>query len=251
MRLMGFSLLAVGTLGVGFMAFQSMDSDAAQKNTSFDNMDRAVVAELFTSQGCSSCPPADTVAAHLAKNDNVILISRPVTYWDRLGWKDTLAREENTELQREYARKDFANAGVYTPQMAINGHRAAIGSREYQVRDIIMSELKKSSAADLNVVKNDQGGFTLTLDGSSDGRASVTLVALDSSETVQVGRGENRGRKLTYTNVLRDENVIGTWNGGTAQYTVTAADMQIADADRYAVIVQQAGAGDIVAASYL
>jgi hypothetical protein len=250
MRLMGFSLLATAAVGVGFMALQAMDSDAAARNTSLDNMDRVVVAELFTSQGCSSCPPADIVAAHLAKNEKVVVISRPVTYWDRLGWKDTLAREENTALQRSYARKDFANSGVYTPQMVINGHRGAIGSREYQVRDIIVSELDKSNVASVQISPITSGGYSISLKGKVARDATVTLVALDSTATVKVGRGENRGRELTYTNVLRDENVIGTWNGGSAEYTVTAADMQVDEADRYAVIVQESGAGDIVAASY-
>lgn len=251
MRLMGFSLLVTAAAGVGFMALQAMDSGTAKRNTSLDNMDRVVVAELFTSQGCSSCPPADIVAAHLAKNDKVVVISRPVTYWDRLGWKDTLAREENTALQRLYARKDFANSGVYTPQMVINGHRGAIGSREYQVRDLIMSELNQANAASVKVSPTTSGGYAIALNGQVKKDATITLVALDSSATVKIGRGENSGRELTYTNVLREEMVIGRWNGGSAEYTVSAADMQVAEADRYAVIVQEEGAGDIVAASYL
>jgi len=251
MRLLGFSLLSAATLGAGIVAFQVMDSDAKDRDTAIASMDSVVVAELFTSQGCSSCPPADAVAAKLAENQNIVVISRPVTYWDRLGWKDTLAREDNTRLQRSYATKGLTNSGVYTPQMVINGRTAAIGSREYEVRDMIMSEMKVDNGVSLNVESTDEGGFTLSLNGNLDAVANVILIALDSEETVQVGRGENGGRKLTYTNVLRNEERLGTLNGGREEFSVAETDMQVNKADRYAVIVQEANAGQILAASYL
>ena len=97
-----------------------------------------VLVELFTSQGCSSCPPADRFASTLARDSDLVVIARPVTYWDRLGWKDTLAREANTDLQRDYSRRGLAGRnGVYTPQMVVDGVLGAVGSRERDVRQQI------------------------------------------------------------------------------------------------------------------
>ncbi|MEO1044839.1 MAG: DUF1223 domain-containing protein [Pseudomonadota bacterium] len=248
MRLLGFSLLASGTLLAGMIGFQVMDSKADDGGM---EMDHAVLAELFTSQGCSSCPPADAVAAELAQNPDIVVVSRPVTYWDRLGWKDTLARESNTRLQRSYASRGFARAGVYTPQMVINGRAAAIGSRGYRVRDLIMAEQKRNPSAKLDITHNDAGDITVTVSGKSNSSANVTLLALDSSETVNVGRGENGGRTLTYSNVLMHEDVIGAWKGGRKTFTVTRDALTLAGADRYAIVVQQPRGGEVMAASYI
>ncbi|MEM1132971.1 MAG: DUF1223 domain-containing protein [Pseudomonadota bacterium] len=248
MRLLGFSLLATATMVAGIVGLQVMDSKADVGDM---DMERTVVAELFTSQGCSSCPPADALAADLVKNDDIIVISRPVTYWDRLGWKDTLAKESNTDLQRAYAARGFARAGVYTPQIVINGRSAAIGSRSYAVRDLIMAEQKRKAQASLTSIAEDNGDIRVTLNGKTDATAHVTLLALDSSETVSVGRGENGGRTLTYTNVLVDEETIGKWRGGEKSFLIDANALNIAGADRYAVMVQQPRGGEILVASYI
>lgn len=253
MRLMGFSLLSAATLVAGIAGFQTMDSkaDDAQADSGITAMDHVVVAELFTSQGCSSCPPADAVAAELAENPDIIVVSRPVTYWDRLGWKDTLAKESNTDLQRNYAARGFAKAGVYTPQMVINGRAAAIGSRGYKVRELIMAEQKRGVPADLAISQSNGGDFIIAVSGKSQGSANVMLLALDSSETVSIGRGENGGRKLTYTNVLMSEDLLGRWDGNDKRFTVPASDLNVPGADRYAVIVRQGQSGPIMAASYI
>ena len=99
-----------------------------------------VAVELFTSQGCSSCPPADALIEKLAKEPNIIAITRPVTYWDNMGWKDTLGREANTALQRSYAARGGEGSGVYTPQAMVQGEAAAVGSSEAKLRRLCAAE---------------------------------------------------------------------------------------------------------------
>src|SRR3546814_5758521 len=96
-----------------------------------------VLVELFTSQGCSSCPPADRLLARLDGEDGVVAVSRPVTYGDRLGWKDTLARSGNDRLQRDYAARGIPGSGVYTPEEVVQGAAAEVGSEENALRDLI------------------------------------------------------------------------------------------------------------------
>ena len=107
------------------MASALLGTTAEKATSAATDRHHPVLLELFTSQGCSSCPPADRLAERLTKEPGLLVISRPVTYWDRLGWKDTLAREENTQLQRAYAARGLAGEnGVFTPQIVIDGNRA-------------------------------------------------------------------------------------------------------------------------------
>ncbi len=209
-----------------------------------------VVVELFTSQGCSSCPPADMLASRLAKDDSLLVISRPVTYWDRLGWKDTLAREGNTRLQRSYASNGKTGSGVYTPQVIINGGGGAVGSREGDIRSLV--RLAKSDAGPIIEANRDESGdVTVTIKGQSRYMAGVSLLALSASETVQVGRGENGGRKLHYTNVVKNERNLGSWDGSSMRVKLSDEDLDVPGADKYAIIVQRPGAGAIVGAKLL
>ena len=211
---------------------------------------KPTVVEFFTTQSCSSCPPADKVAAKLKDDPNLVVISRAVTYWDRLGWTDTLGRQANTDLQRAYARRTLdGRNGVYTPQAVVNGRSGVVGHRERELRGLIADA--RPASADIDVQANEAGGYTVTLSGKAGGSANVTLVALDRTETVQVGRGENRGRTLTYHNVLRGEERLGSWNGGSKAFTVGADRMKVPGANRYAVIVQDGTAGPILGGSYL
>jgi len=270
MRLFDMSMLAAAGLlavGLGFAGFGGradhglgIAQSAAAKGmlaapTGAEQTGARVVAELFTSQGCSSCPPADIVAARLVDDPSVMVISRPVTYWDRLGWKDTLAREDNTALQRAYAAQ--VSDGVYTPQMVINGRASAIGSREGDVRALIEAGLADTLAHGVAVAVDTgpNGVSHVTIRarqaGAKQVKASVMLVALSRRETVAVGRGENGGRRLSYTNVLRDERTIGSFDGSALTLAVRPLDRNIAGADRYAVIVRTGPAGRILGAAYL
>ncbi len=203
-----------------------------------------VVVELFTSQGCSSCPPADAFAEILAKENGIIVITRPVTYWDRLGWKDTLAREANTKLQRTYAAHVDAGAGVYTPQMIVQGRFGAVGSDRVTVRTLIAKATKLAGPA---IVVRD--GY-VRISGEK-GVGDVTLVALKSQVVVRIGRGENSNRAVRYSNVVVAETKVGRWTGGTHSFALPSSTLKVAGADRYAILVQTPAGGPILAGVYL
>jgi hypothetical protein len=195
------------------------------------------IVELFTSQGCSSCPPADAFLAELARDPSVVAISRPVTYWDQLGWKDSLARPQNTQLQREYAARGGARAGVYTPQMMVQGKYPSVGSSRADVNAFIARAHREASVtvgiADTSAI----------ITGGKDS-AQVKVIALRSSQMVRIGSGENGGRSIRYTNIVISERVIGTWTGGTQRFALPAE--RIPGADRFAIIVQRGTAGPIL-----
>lgn len=210
-----------------------------------------VLIELFTSQGCSSCPPADRLAARIAPSPDLVVIARPVTYWDRLGWKDTLAREDNTALQRAYAQAGLAGQnGVYTPQMVIDGAFGAIGSREADIRTGVARFGGKGNAA---IRVNDRGGegIRIGIGGDTAVPAELMLIAVTRKVEVGIGRGENGGRAVTYTNVLRDERTIATWNGGKATHVIAADQLMTKGADRYALVLRQPDGGKVLAARWL
>lgn len=212
-----------------------------------------VVAELFTSQGCSSCPPADAVAARLARDPAILVISRPVTYWDRLGWKDSLGREENTRLQRQYGDTAFAGANIYTPQLVIDGTAQGIGSQEAGARKLIAraSATRRSNGVTVRVIRSADGGRSLVLDGKPGQRAELLLIALSSRETVKIGRGENSGRSVSYTNVVLDETSLGRWAGGRQAIALGAAQLKTPGADRHAVIVRRGAGGAIIGSALI
>lgn len=201
-----------------------------------------VAVELFTSQGCSSCPPADAFAEDLSKREDIVVLTRPVTYWDRLGWRDTLARSENTRLQQAYADRTGDPEGVYTPQMVIGGRFSAVGSDRRQVM-ALASKARRASGAAIAVR---QGAIGIAGKG---GPAEVRLIGLRSSVTVKIGKGENGGRTVRYTNVVVSETVVGQWNGKPTRFAIP--NSLPPDADRRAIILQQPNGGPILAARYL
>jgi hypothetical protein len=210
-----------------------------------------VLLELFTSQGCSSCPPADRLAEKLATHPDLVVIARPVTYWDRLGWKDTLAREDNTALQQDYARRGLAGRnGVYTPQLVVDGRFGAVGSRS---DDIAAGVKRYGSAGDATIraAKRDAGGYAVSLSGTGEGKGELMLVAVTRKVTVGIGSGENGGRKVGYTNVLRAERKIADWQGGTAQVAVRADQLKVVGADAFALVLRAPGGGEVFAARWL
>lgn len=209
-----------------------------------------VAVELFTSQGCSSCPPADALIERLAKEPNIVAITRPVTYWDSLGWKDTLARESNTILQRSYAARGGEGSGVYTPQAMVQGRMAAVGSSEGKLRRLIEAE-KQRPGPTVSARATADGGRTIMIDQRVSTNASVIVVALKSSAIVRIGAGENGGRAVRYTNVVLAENDVGRWFGGNATFTVPARLMKQPGADRYALLLREGPAGRIAAARYI
>jgi hypothetical protein len=209
-----------------------------------------VLVELFTSQGCSSCPPADAVIERLAREPGIVAVSRPVTYWDRLGWKDTFAREVNTDLQKAYASRGGEGSGVYTPQAVVQGRTAIVGSREAGLRRLIAAERNRLRPA-VTVAELADGARSINIGAGTRTEASVTILALRSSAVVRIGAGENGGRMVRYTNIVVAETGIGRWRGMAERYRVAGTVFRRRDADRYALIVRSGESGPVIAARYI
>jgi hypothetical protein len=240
-------VVAVSALALAGLALVPSDGsaqDAAARS-------EPVLLELFTSQGCSSCPPADRLAEQLARDPALVVISRPVTYWDRLGWKDTLARETNTELQRAYASAGLAGQnGIYTPQLVIDGSFGAVGSQEEAVRRGIARHGGKGASA-IRVRDLGAKGFAVGIDGTTARTAELVLVAARRKTEVAIAHGENSGRAVRYTNVLKDEQSLMAWEGGQAGLVIGPDRLRVAGADSYALVLREPDGGKVLAARWL
>ena len=162
------------------------------------------VVELFTSQGCSDCPPADRTLAEYTDRGGLITLAWHVDYWDRLGWKDTFSSPSATNRQESY--NSTIGAGVFTPQFVVNGKRSGLGGEGGGLPVAV------------NVTNN--GGSLDVKVGSGSGSASLYLVTFSNSATVAIKRGENAGRNVTYRHVVSGLRNVGSWNGSATQISV-------------------------------
>jgi hypothetical protein len=188
------------------------------------------VVELFTSQGCSSCPPADEVLAELATQPGVIALSLPVDYWDRLGWKDTFASPVYSQRQRDYSAVR-GDGEVYTPQAVVNGTRHMNGSSRRQIAQTL-DEGQARLAVPISL-RSAAEGMQVAVGSAKDGAkgpAMVLVMPVFNSRKVAIGRGENAGARVTYTNIVRDVDVAGTWSGTGVEFSVPAAKLKGHDA---------------------
>jgi len=202
---------------------------------------RAVV-ELFTSQGCSSCPPADKVIGELAKDPSVIALSMPIDYWDYLGWKDTLADARFSARQKAYSQMR-GDRDVYTPQVVVNGSAHVIGSDRDGIEGAI-SDTKKTDRVMSVPVSMTLAGKQITVSvaasnkGSAAVHGEVWICSVSKSVPISIGRGENRGRDLTYYNVVRNLLKVGDWNGSSGSWTVPLENITREGVDAAVVYVQ-------------
>tara|TARA_B100000614_G_scaffold226878_1_gene217696 strand:- start:225 stop:950 length:726 start_codon:yes stop_codon:yes gene_type:complete len=206
-----------------------------------------VVVELFTSQGCSSCPPADAFAGKLAQQDDLIVLSFHVNYWDYIGWKDPFATEETTNRQHAYARA-LGLRHVYTPQMVIDGNTHEVGSDITAVRKAIKSAEKADPRIPVSATVVDGGKVRVDLPAVDRPVDAVVLMAVfDKSHETDVRRGENRGRTLTNYNVVRHLIRLGDWKGDAKsfEFATDGAGPGIG----CVVLVQAAGNGPILGAA--
>jgi hypothetical protein len=201
-----------------------------------------VVVELFQSQGCSSCPPAVSALNALAGRKDVIALSYAVTYWDRLGWKDIYGDPAFTQRQRDYAAS-LRNQTVYTPQVVLNGKRDIVGNGP--------GELNRAVAASESVsggpsIAFENGAVSL---GKGEGSATVWMVEYDpATHVVNIGAGENSGRKLPHRNIVRKLTKLGRWAGKAARYALPAKGQA---KYKTVVLVQRGHVGAIIAAKQL
>ena len=185
--------------------------------------DPRAVLELFTSQGCSSCPPADKILGELAQDPSVIALSMPIDYWDYLGWKDTLADARFSARQRAYSRVR-GDREVYTPQVVVNGAVHVIGSDRESIETAIDKTDHDEGVMSVPVTMT-RSDRQLTVSVAAPERPSplhgeVWICSIAKAIPIAIGRGENRGQEVTYYNVVRNLFKVGDWNGASGSWTV-------------------------------
>jgi hypothetical protein len=201
-----------------------------------------VVIELFTSQGCSSCPPADALMHKLAARGDVIALSMHVDYWDYIGWKDEFGRPENSARQRSYAAAG-GRRSVFTPQMIIGGVDSVVGTHPMDVADLIA----KHSASQKDVaikVGRSSGVITVAATARRAAKYEIKLISFTNKRTTNIKRGENAGKTITYVNVVSDFQTVKKWDG-RAPLSMAAK----VGSGPMVVLIQRAGHGAIEAAA--
>jgi hypothetical protein len=197
--------------------------------------------ELFTSQGCSSCPAADKLLGSFADDPSIVALSVPIDYWDYLGWKDTLASRAHSARQRAYARLR-GDGQVYTPQVVVDGSMHALGSDRDAIERVIAQTTARSPAImSLPVLLSVRGGeLSVKVEPTASGRnnGEVWLCPLATAVAVSIGRGENRGRTITYHNVVRGWLKLGDWSGTESVWSVPISQIKTGAIDAAAVMVQ-------------
>jgi hypothetical protein len=204
--------------------------------------DPRAVVELFTSQGCSSCPAADRLMGELSKDPSIVALSMPIDYWDYLGWKDTLADSRFSARQRAYSHVR-GDRDVYTPQAVINGSVHVIGSDRSSIETAIGETEKASGVMSVPVSMSVTGGqINVSVAASRNGPAAmhgeVWICSVSKAVPISIGRGENRGREITYYNVVRNLLKVGDWNGTSYSWTVPLENILRDGVDAAAVYVQ-------------
>jgi hypothetical protein len=201
------------------------------------------VLELFTSQGCSSCPPADKLLGELAADPSVVALSLPIDYWDYLGWKDTLADPRHTARQRAYSRVR-GDHEVYTPQIVVNGSLHALGSDRDAVERAIAKSRENPTTLVLPVkVSTADGHLAVSVPEGNNLRlpAEIWVAGLARSVTVAIKRGENKGKTITYHNVARRWLKVDDWKGTAHTWTVSFADIDRGESVNSAAVLVQSG----------
>jgi hypothetical protein len=240
------------TLGILLAAFGQA---AWAKNTAIAQKSlppHPVLLELFTSQGCSDCPPADKLVTELAHRPDVIALSLPITYWDILGWKDTFATEANTRRQKSYARI-MNRSGVYTPQMIIDGQLDVVGNQRDRVMQAVAKRTSAAGHEPMIPVLLRRTGNRIEIAIAKSKRAprnaaTIWVMRTLDQGSVNIGDGENRNRLLTYTNVVRDLQRAGEWKGQAMKIDlpVSLAKLQY---DGIVVVLQAQEFGPVLGAA--
>jgi len=207
--------------------------------------DKLVVVELYTSQGCSSCPPADALLSKIAREySDVIALALHVDYWDYIGWRDAFADPSHSRRQKDYARV-ARQRSVFTPQMVIGGRDHVVGYKPMDVANVIQKHRGVRDAVQVSArFAGNEVQVQLRPTGGRD-KYRVTLVGYTDAQTVAIKRGENAGRTITYTNTVRQLVDMGAWDGRA----VTTLRHRRPEGDRAVVLVQKAGMGPIVGAA--
>jgi hypothetical protein len=231
--MMAYNLISRWSGALGFCAIVAIVRPA--------HADPRAIVELFTSQGCSSCPPADRVIGELSKDPSVIALSMPIDYWDYLGWKDTLADARFSARQKAYSAVR-GDRDVYTPQVVVNGSAHLVGSDRAGIEDAISVTQKADGVMSVPVSMTLAGRQINVSVAASKGPASmhgeVWICSVSKSVPISIGRGENRGREITYHNVVRNLLKVGDWNGNSEHWTVPLENISREGVDAAVVYLQ-------------
>jgi hypothetical protein len=250
------SLTSVGTGGA--LITLTIAAIAAASLPSLAEMHQPVrqgsaVVELFTSQGCSSCPPADQLLGELAEKPGIVALSYSVDYWNYLGWRDTLSSAANSDRQREYARAR-GDGRVYTPQVVVNGIIHVNGSDANAVDQAMKDASTRLANIKVPVsMRADDSTLVIDIaaapDQSSTRAATIWLAIAKEKETVAIARGENRGRDLTYHHPVRELSPVGMWNGEAMTLRLPLQDLKTMGGDCLMALLQVENAGPILGAA--
>jgi|SRR5215469_5240791 len=228
------------------------DSAGAEESASTTARPAPVVVELFTSQGCSSCRPADAYFGELAKRSDVIALGFHVDYWNYIGWNDPFAKPWATARQRSY-QDSLKTRFVYTPQIVVDGAAEAVGSDDEKC-DALIDAAKAKAAPGPALALHWRADGALAIDvGSGESPAgqpaTLWLVGYDTTHTTQVLRGENEGLAITDFHPVRSYSQLGKWAGWSAEFIVPAAKVKTLGNGGIAVLLQEHGTGPILTAA--
>jgi hypothetical protein len=243
--LAAIAVAALATLPAVMAAAEEQEPQAPAKHNA--------VIELFTSQGCSSCPPADALLGRLAHKPGLVALSFSIDYWDYLGWRDTLGSPANSERQRSYARAR-GDGRVYTPQMVIDGITHVNGADEEAVREAVASAEKRLAKSKVPITLRAEGDTLIVDVGAaakeSDRRsATVWLAIAKEVEKVAITRGENRGKLLAYHHPVRELTPIGMWEGEAMTLRLPLKDLKTMGGDCLFVLLQEENTGPMLGAA--
>lgn len=205
---------------------------------------RPAVIELFTSEGCNSCPPAEAYVGELARRPDVLALSYHVDYWDELGWRDRFALRESAVRQRMYAQA-LGRSSLYTPQVIIDGRLDYLGADRARI-ERALNETRTGARVEIGA---SAGEIQVSIGGPEQVAASeVVLVSYLREAVSAIGRGENAGRTLREFNIVRDVRTLGRWGGSSTSFHIARSSLP-PEATDVAVLVQQVGVARIVAAA--
>jgi len=210
-----------------------------------------VVVELYTSEGCSSCPPADQYLFELKERENVIALAFHVDYWDYLGRKDRFASETYTNRQRAYARA-MGEPMIYTPQMVVGGDQHVVGSDQRRVNDAIQQAALRTPVVEIGLSWSANDALTISIPQAAyDGSATIWFVRYALEAESHVTSGENAGRVLRHANIVDELTALGMWDGDAVEITLPWEAIVDENGDHgfgCAIIVQPEGLGPILGA---
>ena len=247
-------IAALGLVGSAALAFGPAAFGAEGNYVQQGKNQRLVLVELFTSQGCSSCPPADQFQAELAERPDILALTFPVDYWDYLGWRNTLAQGPNSVRQVEYSKRSQSGR-VFTPQMVIDGVFSAVGSRREDVLPKLANREMVPSRVPLSIeVKDHRIAVAVpsapgALDDSDTGKATMWLFPFAKETVVHIAGGENLGRSVRYAHVVGNFAPLGQWSGAAAtfEHTLDEADR---DEFGYAAVLQEDRIGPVIGVAW-